>query len=145
MINLRKDQEPRQKKTYDYESLEELITALQNASTEGAVIIVEGRRDESALRSLGINGPVMLASHKSSLDLAEDVSRKYSQIIILTDWDEKGEEMCRILEQHLRSVGSRADTDIRNRLKRLVRKEIKDVEGLDLYVERMREIYATKP
>lgn len=135
----------RQKKTYDYESLEELIASLQDASAEGAVIIVEGRRDESALRSLGIKGPVMSASHRSALDLAEDAARNYSQVIILTDWDEKGEEMALNIEQLLRSVDSRADMDIRNRLKRLVRKEIKDVESLDFYVERMRGIYGSKP
>ncbi|MGA9097412.1 MAG: toprim domain-containing protein [Methanotrichaceae archaeon] len=135
----------RQKRTYDYEALEDIIASLQDASTEGTVIIVEGKRDESALRSLGIRGPVMMASHKSALDLAEDVSRKYSQIIMLTDWDEKGEEMALNIEQHLRSVGSRADMDIRSRLKRLVRKEIKDVESLDFYVERMRAIYSSKP
>ena len=138
-------QDIRQKKTYDYETLEELIASLKEASTEGAVIIVEGRRDESALRSLGINGPVMMASYRSALSLAEDVSRKYSQIIMLTDWDEKGEEMALNIEQHLRSVGSRADMDIRSKLKRLVRKEIKDVESLDFYVERMRAIYSSKP
>lgn len=138
-------QDIRQKKTYDYEALEELIASLQDASTGGAVIIVEGRRDESALRSLGIGGPVMMASHRSALDLAEDAARNYSQIIMLTDWDEKGEEMALNIEQLLRSVGSRADMDIRSRLKRLVRKEIKDVESLDFYVERMRAIYSSKP
>ncbi len=138
-------QDNRQKKTYDYEALEDLIASLQEASSEGALIIVEGRRDESALRSLGIRGPVMTASYRSALDLAEDVSRSYSRIIMLTDWDEKGEEMALNIEQHLRSVGSRADMDIRSRLKRLVRKEIKDVESLDFYVERMREIYGSKP
>jgi len=138
-------QDTRQKRTYDYEALEDIIASLQDASTEGAVIIVEGKRDESALRSLGIRGPVMMASYKSALNLAEDVSRKYSQIIMLTDWDEKGEEMALNIEQHLRSVGSRADMDIRSKLKRLVRKEIKDVESLDFYVERMRTIYGSKP
>lgn len=138
-------QDTRQKRTYDYEALEDIIASLQEASAEGAVIIVEGRRDESALRSLGIGGPVMTASYRSALDLAEDVSRNYSKIIMLTDWDEKGEEMALNIEQHLRSVGSKADMDIRSRLKRLVRKEIKDVESLDFYVERMREIYGSKP
>ncbi len=138
-------QDTRQKKTYDYEALEDLIASLQEASSEGALIIVEGRRDESALRALGIRGPVVTASYRSALDLAEDAVRSYSKIIMLTDWDEKGEEMALNIEQHLRSVGSRADMDIRSRLKRLVRKEIKDVESLDFYVERMREIYGSKP
>lgn len=134
----------RQKKTYDFEALEDLIASLQDASSQGAAIIVEGMRDELALRSLGIKGPVIMASRRSALGLAEDAARSYSQIIILTDWDEKGEEMAQNIEGHLRSVGSRADLDIRSRLKKLVKKEIKDVESLGFYVERMRDIYGSK-
>ncbi len=138
-------QDIRQKRTYDYETLEDLIALLQEASSQGAAIIIEGSRDEMALRSLGIKGPVIMASRRPALDLAEDAARSYSQIIMLTDWDEKGDEMALNIEQHLRSVGSRADLDIRKRLKMLVRKEIKDVESLGFYVERMREIYGSKP
>jgi len=60
---------------------------------------------------------------------------------VLTDWDEKGEEMALLIEQHLRCTQSLANMEIRSRLKRLVRKEIKDVESLGFYVERMRELY----
>lgn len=138
-------QDARRKRTYDYEALEEQIAALLDASGQGAVIIVEGMRDEKALRSLGIKGPVIMASRRPALDLAEDVARNHKDIIILTDWDEKGDEMALKIEQHLRSVGSRADLEIRSHLKRLVKKEIKDVESLGFYVERMREICGSKP
>ncbi|MFA6373318.1 MAG: topoisomerase, partial [Methanothrix sp.] len=74
-------------------------------------------------------------------DLAEDAARSYSQIILLTDWDDKGDEMCKTIECHLRSVGSQPDSEIRSRLKKLVKKEIKDVESLSRYAERMREQY----
>ena len=50
-------------------------------------------------------------------------------------------EMAKNIERHLRSLGSRPDGEIRSRLKKLVRKEIKDVESLSPYVERMREQY----
>jgi 5S rRNA maturation endonuclease (ribonuclease M5) len=134
----------RRKGTYDYDELEELISSLLEASSEGTAIIVEGRRDERALRSLGLRGPVILASRRSALALAEEASRSYKKIILLTDWDEKGDEMARGLDLYLRSAGLHADLDIRSKLKRLVKKEIKDVESLDLYVERMREIYCSK-
>jgi 5S rRNA maturation endonuclease (ribonuclease M5) len=131
----------RPKGTYDIEALEELISALLEASQRGAAIIVEGRRDKMALQSLGASGPVIMASSKSILDMAEDAASQYQEIVVLTDWDEKGEEMALLIEQHLRCTQSLANMEIRSRLKRLVRKEIKDVESLGFYVERMRELY----
>src|SRR5512137_983847 len=86
MIGGRVDQESRPKRTYDLESLEELIASLLEASGQGAAVIVEGRRDLLALRSLGLPGPVIMASRLSALDVAEDAARNYSQVILLTDW-----------------------------------------------------------
>ena len=134
-------QDIRQKGTYDLEALEELIGSLMEVSSEGAAIIVEGRRDEAALRALGIHGPVIMASRRSALRLAEDAARCYAAIILLTDWDEKGEEMALNIAHCLEGAGLRADLEIRCKLKKLVRKEIKDVESLSLYMERMREQY----
>ncbi len=134
-------QEIRPKRTYDLEALEELIASLIDASYQGAAVIVEGRRDLQALRALGLPGPVILASRRPALELAEEAARSYSQIILLTDWDRKGDEMCKAIELHLRSVGSRPDKEIRCRLGKLVKKEIKDVESLSRYAEKMREQY----
>ena len=78
MIDAR-DRECRPKRTYDLEALEELIASLLQASEEGAAVIVEGRRDLLALRSLGLCGPVIMASSRSALDLAEEAARDYSR------------------------------------------------------------------
>jgi 5S rRNA maturation endonuclease (ribonuclease M5) len=143
MFGERVDQESRPKRTYDLEALEDLIATLLDASGQGAAVIVEGRRDVLALRALGLPGPVIMASRRAALDLADDAARRYSHIILLTDWDKKGDEMCKTIELHLRSAGSRPDREIRSRLKKLVKKEIKDVESLSSYVEKMRELYGT--
>mgnify|MGYP001060460268 CR=1 FL=1 len=137
----REQEEGKEKGTYDLEALEELLANLIEASGQGAATIVEGRRDLLALRALGLTGPVIMASRRSALDLAEEAARSYQEIILLTDWDRKGDEMARIIERHLRSVGSRPDREIRSRIKMLVRKEIKDVESLHNYIERMRYLY----
>jgi 5S rRNA maturation endonuclease (ribonuclease M5) len=139
MARGREEQDIRPKRTYDLQKLEDLIASLLEASGQGAAVIVEGRRDEQALRALGLSGPVIMASRISALDLAEHAARSFSQIILLTDWDGKGDEMCRMIERHLRSLGCRPDADLRSRLKKLVKKEIKDVESLSRYTERMRE------
>ncbi|HQE86869.1 MAG TPA: topoisomerase [Methanothrix sp.] len=137
----KEDEQGRPRRTYDLEGLEKLIASLLEASSEGAAVIVEGRRDEQALRSLGLPGPVIMASRTPALDLAEDAARRYRHIILLTDWDSKGEEMCRMIDLHLRSLGCRPDAEIRSRLKKLVKKDIKDVESLSRYTERMRGLY----
>jgi 5S rRNA maturation endonuclease (ribonuclease M5) len=129
------------KGTYDLEALEELISELLDASLRGAAIIVEGRRDFESLRVLGAKGPIILASQKPVLALAEEASRKYQEIIVLTDWDKKGDEMAYNIKTCLQWSESKWDTEIRSKLKRLVKKDIKDVESLSKYVERVREEY----
>ena len=143
MTGAKVDLESRPRGTYDLEALEEQIAKLIEASTQGAAVIVEGRRDMLALRALGLSGPVIMASRRPALHLAEDAARAYSRIILLTDWDCKGEEMCKTIERHLRSAGSCPDREIRNRIKKLVKKEIKDVESLSRYTEKLRELYGT--
>jgi len=135
-------QEIRQKRTYDLDALEELLNSLMDASSQGAAVIVEGRRDELALRCLGLRGPMIMASRRPALDLAEDAARRFRKIVLLTDWDAKGDEMALNIDMHLRSMGVQADLDIRNRLKKLVKKEIKDVQSLSLYMERARDQHA---
>ncbi|MDD1762003.1 MAG: toprim domain-containing protein [Methanothrix sp.] len=143
MIDKRTDPDSRPKRTYDLMALEELISALLDASSQGAAVIVEGRRDLLALRALGLPGPVIMASRRSALHLADEAARNYPRIILLTDWDRKGDEMCKTIDRLLRSAGSRPDGDIRSRIKKLVKKEIKDVESLSHYTEKMRELYGT--
>ncbi|MDF1557087.1 MAG: hypothetical protein P1P80_02730 [ANME-2 cluster archaeon] len=120
------------------EKLEELIQDLRQWSDEGAAIIVEGMRDIRALRELGITGPIMLGTQKALLELCEEVAREYSNVIVLTDWDNKGEKLARLMEGFLNNAGAVVNTDIRERIKALVKKRIKDIESLDTHMHNLR-------
>jgi len=135
----RKGREPRRRKpSFDPESLEELIASLVEASEEGAAIIVEGVRDEQSLRDLGVEGSIVRASGCPALEVAEEAARDFKEIVILTDWDRAGEELARKMEQYLQCTGAKVDLETRERLKRMIRREIKDVESLSRFVERVR-------
>ncbi len=135
----RKGREPRTRKpSLDPESLEELIASLIEASEEGAAVIVEGVRDERSLRDLGVEGPIVRASGRPALEVAEEAARDFKAVVVLTDWDRAGEELARRMGQHLQCTGARVDLETRERLKRMVRREIKDVESLSRFVERVR-------
>jgi 5S rRNA maturation endonuclease (ribonuclease M5) len=66
-------------------------------------------------------------------------------VIILTDWDERGEEVARKAEAFLESNGARPDGALRKKLGRVTKKEVMDVESLHGYVGRLRRECALKP
>jgi 5S rRNA maturation endonuclease (ribonuclease M5) len=135
----RKGRDPRARKACcDPESLEKVIETLLEASRAGAAIIVEGERDERSLRDMGIEGPIVKAARRPALEVAEEAAREFEEIVVLTDWDRAGEELARRMEAHLLHARSKTDFEIRERLKRMVRREIKDVESLSRFVERVR-------
>ena len=120
------------------EKLEELILELQQMSDKGAVIIVEGKRDRKALGALGITGDIELGTKKSILVFCEDVAREYNNVIVLTDWDEKGDKLASLMEGYLRSTSAAVNMDIRKKIKNLVQKRIKDIESLDTHISNLR-------
>lgn len=128
------------KGTYDLELLEELIASIMEASSNGAAIIVEGIKDRKSLRELGATGDIIMAAQRPAIEVAEDVARKFDEIIVLTDWDREGEELAVKMDRHLCWTRARIDLDTRSRLKKLVRRDIKDVESLSKYMKRMREL-----
>ena len=125
--------------------LQLLIDELAYRALNGTVILVEGRRDREALDALGIRGEIMMTSQKQLFTLCEELARSGSDVIVLSDWDERGEEVAGLVQTYLEADGLRPDLQIRGKVRQLVRKEIKDVENLHRYIARLREICSTKP
>ncbi len=128
-----------------YEKVLQTLEELREASLK-APIIVEGRNDGRALRGLGVAGEIVTLNSGSSIfHLCESLSRSHSQAVILTDWDRRGGQLCRLLREGLAANGVRYDVDLRARLTRLCKKEVKDVEGLGPYVLRISRSEAVSP
>ncbi len=99
--------------------------------------MVEGRKDVKALRSIGLVGEIVtIHSGKSIYEFAEQIAEKFHKIILLTDWDEKGEQL-------LKAVGKETEgmweefSGIRVVLKALCQKNIKDIEGIPALLQRL--------
>ena len=125
--------------------VQQVIDELANRALNGATILVEGKRDREALDLLGIKGEIIMTSQKPLFNLCEELARSSGDVIILTDWDERGEEVARQVRTFLEADGVRPDTTIRATIIPLVRKEIKDVENLHKYMERLKKVCASKP
>ncbi|MGP8337134.1 MAG: toprim domain-containing protein [Methanosarcinaceae archaeon] len=118
---------------------EAIVDELIKRSKDGAIIIVEGKRDVIALEKLGISGRIEIATHQSLLVFAESFANDTVPIIILTDWDRRGNILADKITTYLKNIGIMPDLLIRKRINTLVKKEIKDVESLHTYMMNLRK------
>ncbi|AEA47927.1 toprim domain-containing protein [Archaeoglobus veneficus] len=115
----------------------EIIDELRVRAEEGAVIIVEGSKDVEALRELGVQGEILKASALPTPLIVDEVGAR--EVIILTDWDRRGEILEKDLVRKFSSWGITPDVRIRKRLFALISKEITSIENLSAYYFRVRD------
>jgi len=102
----------------------QLVEIIQSLDTkyEHLLIVVEGKRDVLVLENLGVNAPMIKTqSRLSRIDMAEDIATKAGkkgQVLILTDFDKEGKEICRFIEKELELNGVK----ILKRERRMIRK-----------------------
>ncbi|MEM0203495.1 MAG: hypothetical protein QXO16_05700 [Archaeoglobaceae archaeon] len=117
------------------EALKEFLRAiedLKDKAREGWVIVVEGAKDREALRKIGVEGEIVTFS--GFLSTAEKVKGK--RVVILTDYDERGEKIERGLQRALLSCGKTVDVELRRRIFCYVKKDVTKVEELYAYLVR---------
>jgi 5S rRNA maturation endonuclease (ribonuclease M5) len=94
-------------------------------------VLVEGPRDEAALRTLGLTGEIRtLHGPDPVIEEADRLARERDAVIVLTDWDRTGGTLARRLRENL-SGRLRADFDVRRRLARLA--HVKCVEDVPAF------------
>ncbi len=113
------------------EQIEELLDELREHAARGVPIMVEGPRDEGALRELGVSGTMLRVSgtKKTILNFLEGLAT-YEQVVILTDFDRAGDELAEFCAAHLKRLGPEPIVEIREKLKVLLHKDVKDIQGL---------------
>lgn len=121
------------------EALEEWLVRAreENLSTP---ILVEGKRDRDALRSLGFSGEIILLNQGHSiLFVVREISERHSRVIVLTDWDSKGNRLAALVVKACRANTIEADMTLRLELMNIVKKDVTTVESLDTLYGRLRE------
>lgn len=127
-----------------FERLLEVIADLVAANLT-TPIVVEGRRDVEALRALGCAGTIHAINAGATLhERAERFAAGTTWVILLTDWDRKGQQLFDAMRSKLHANGVRADGDFREKLQMWMRPPVKEVEDLALYVARNLARYHAK-
>ena len=125
--------------------LDEIRRVLENLKermADGALVIVEGRKDVESLRKLGAVGKILPAksSGKSLLDALREIERQeVKEAILLMDFDRRGREWTMRLARHLEAMKIRPNLTFWRQLLGLARRDVKDIESLAGYIETLSE------
>ncbi|MFX0067862.1 MAG: toprim domain-containing protein [Promethearchaeota archaeon] len=119
------------------ERLEEVLLKIDNLS-KNFPILVEGRKDERTLRKLGVNGIVVHLSGQSLFETAERMA-SYRKVIILTDFDKRGEKIARQISRYLEEQGTYPIMTYRKKILSITKGRIRQIEGLGRFIHHLRE------
>lgn len=123
------------------EEIEVILDELQDMSGDH-IALIEGNKDRRALNNLGLYDlrSIEVQREGGPLRAAERVSEMGIKAIILTDWDDRGNRIEKDLRTQLDALCVQYDTNIRERLRDVCIKDIKDVESLDSLYKRLKSL-----
>lgn len=123
------------------EQILKILEQLAEDNLNGKPILVEGKKDVKALRTLGINGEIISVKTggKSLLDIISRMeTANLKEVILMLDFDRRGRELTKNLKLHIEKTGINVNLHFWLRLLGLIGKEVKDVEGLAPYIETLK-------
>ena len=111
-----------------YRELEALATEMNYAVD---AILVEGAHDNKTLNLLGYKKQILLCSKLSHSELVDLTAEKFSNVVILTDFDEQGIYLNKRLSNLLEKRRVKVDRFYRRRFFKLLREaKISTIEGI---------------
>src|SRR3989344_1595553 len=105
------------------------------------IIIVEGKKDVQALRSLGFEK--VYAIHSTGVPLRERVEQimayveKKDKVCILTDLDRRGKQLYETLKPIFQELGAKLDSTFRGIL---IKSRLSHIEGIYSFMEKISNI-----
>lgn len=122
-----------------YGALNESLVKLAKKADGGIPILVEGAKDLVALERLGIRGKIVCvkSSNRVLVDLLDTIKDK--EAVVLVDFDRTGKRLAERIVTYLQRKGVNANSSLWKRIGSLVKHDVKDVEGLPSYLEKIKE------
>ena len=118
------------------ERLREVMDALCDINNS-VPVIVEGKKDAQALRRLGLAGEIIALHRGQGLyEFSEEIAEKFPSVVLLLDWDAKGEALFKSLAGNLHTHWEEFSA-FRELLRMICQKDVKDIEGIPALLSRL--------
>ena len=124
------------------EKIRQIITKLVEESAKGKPIVVEGKKDEQALRILGVNGVIVTVKTggKSFLHATTEIETLGAQeVILFLDFDRRGKEGTLRLQRDLERSKIRINVRFWRELRALAGREMQCIESITSYLSTLQE------
>jgi len=99
-----------------------------------SIVVVEGKRDENALKRLGFSGKVCQFHSFKGLTKFVDSMPRYRHLIVLLDSDRKGRYLTRRMISQLEHRMT-IDLSFKRKLAAITKGKVRNVENLSSYVD----------
>jgi 5S rRNA maturation endonuclease (ribonuclease M5) len=119
------------------ERIQQIIAKLIEEAAKGKPVVVEGKKDAHALAELGVCGTVLTlkTGGKSFLDATAQIEKSGGrEVVLLLDFDRRGIEGTKRLQQNLERLKIKANVKCWIELKALVSRDVHCIEGLPNYL-----------
>jgi 5S rRNA maturation endonuclease (ribonuclease M5) len=119
------------------EKIEQIITKIAEESAKGKRIVVEGKKDTEALQELGVNGKILTVKTggKSFLGATTEIEALGAgEVILLLDFDRRGIEGIKRLQENLERGKVRVNVRFWRELRGLVGREVSCIESLPSFL-----------
>jgi len=114
-------------KKVSLEELEELNRVVSRL-TQAHLVVVEGERDEQALRALGVKCEILRASGVKRVELVNAISKRRKRVVLLLDHDREGLKIKNALLPLLESEGVKVEYELGDLLFKVLGGRVKCVE-----------------
>jgi 5S rRNA maturation endonuclease (ribonuclease M5) len=114
----------------DVSQVQEFVRSLNSAYN--SIVVVEGKRDEDALKKLGYDGKICQFHSFKGLVKFADSMPKYKNLILLLDSDRKGRYLTKRIISQLQHRMT-LDLSYRKDLTIMTKGRVKNVEDLSMY------------
>ena len=101
----------------------------------GSVILIEGKRDETALRILGFEGPIEKLNRGWSVEkVVAYLNSNYESCIILMDWDRTGGRLQKKIIESMTGMEIKISDELRQVLSKAMKPDTRCVEELPSFL-----------
>lgn len=114
------------------DEVEEVHKLLDEIRQKNILVVVEGLKDVRALNALSITN--ILSLKKPLYAVVEDIAAIAKEVVLLTDLDEEGKKLYRVLSGDLQKHGVKVDNKLRELL---FKTPLRHVEGLAGFLARV--------
>ncbi len=124
----------------EVQELQKFVNMLNEESNNGAVIVVEGKRDVNALASVGFKGNVVTLNNFRGINRLVDNLERAGKVILMFDMDHKGRYLTHKILSLLQYKGKNVDVFYKKTLSEITKGKVRHIEEIVIYAKYISDV-----